>query len=116
MDNWTRVWDFFSDAVIGAIGALLALQFNKHSLAAWRTAITFIGTGAVIAFFIAPLIMKYLNIEQGTAAAVAFLIGAFGGSVFAAVLKAIADADLWEFFKSIVRSRLGVSETPGNEK
>jgi paired small multidrug resistance pump len=115
MDGFEKLWHFIGDAIIGAIGALLALQFNKEALKSWRTVFVFIGTGAVISFFCAPVIMKLFGIEPGTAAAVAFLVGALGGSILAAVIKAIENADLWEFFKSMVRSRLGISDNPGNE-
>lgn len=103
-ESW---WSTISDAVVGLIGAIVALQFSREALASWVTVIRFVMTGSVIAFFMARAAVHFFHIDPGMAGSVAFIIGAVGGALLEAIIKAIRDSDLWNLFRTVVQARFG---------
>lgn len=86
-------------AVAGLIGAVIAIPFHEE-LKTWPGRLYFVFTGVVCAYFTTPLAINLYNIDPALAGGVGFLLGAFGGSLVAAVIKAVKSADLWAFVKS----------------
>lgn len=85
-------------AIAGLIGALLAAPFHAEvktpAERAW-----FALTGMFCAYWLTGLVSTYFSIDPAVAGGVGFLLGAFGGSMLAAIIKAIKAADLWALLK-----------------
>ena len=86
-------------AVAGLVGALIAIPFHEE-LRTWKGRLIFLGTGVSCAYFITPLAVSVYGIDPTLAGGVGFLLGAFGGSLVCAVIRAIKTADLVALFKS----------------
>lgn len=86
-------------ALAGLIGAVIAIPFHEE-LKTWKGRLFFIGTGTSCAFFTTPLAINNWNIDPALAGGVGFLLGAFGGSLLAAGIRAVKAADLWALLKS----------------
>lgn len=86
-------------AIAGLIGAVIAIPFHEE-LKTWKGRLTFVGTGVACAYFTTPLAISVYKIDPALAGGVGFLLGAFGGSLLAAGLRAIKSADLVALFKS----------------
>lgn len=99
LDLIQRISNHFELAIVGMVGALASLRFHpdrkERNLALW-----FIATGAAIAYFTTNLVAEFFSIKLAHAGAVGFLLGAFGGSMFSAVMRAINAADLLALVKS----------------
>ncbi|MFJ5505776.1 MFS transporter [Pectobacterium carotovorum] len=102
MEWLPRLWEQFQWAVAGLIGALISVPFQSDLRTARGIAI-FVFTGSACAHYLTGIVGDYFNINPSSAGGIGFLLGAFGGSLIAAVIKAIEAADLW----GLVRSRFG---------
>lgn len=89
-------------AIAGFFGSLVALPF-QNDVKGKRAIAAFIMSGCATAHFLTVPVCVYLKIDQGSVGGIGFLLGAFGGAIIAAVLKAIEAADLW----ALIRSRFG---------
>lgn len=90
-------------AIAGLIGAFIAAPWHKQQLPTRRDYIVFLMTGLASAHFLTGLAAAYFGIvEPRSVAGVGFMIGAFGGSLMAAIIRAIHTADLWALIKSKV--------------
>lgn len=87
--------------IAGLIGALVAIRF-QDDLTTWREKLVFIATGVACAYWVTPLAIVQYHIDAGLAGAVAFLLGAFGGSLLAAGFRLIRNLDLKELVKSVM--------------
>lgn len=83
-------------------GALVAIPFHEE-IKTRRGFITFVFTGVACGYFLTGLASRYFNIGPESAGGVGFLLGAFGGSMISAVIRAFREADLW----GLVRARFG---------
>lgn len=86
-------------ALAGMIGAIVAVPFHDE-LKTPTGRLFFIGTGVACAYFTTPLAISMYNIDPSLAGGVGFLLGAFGGSILAAVLRAIRGLDVVEIIKA----------------
>lgn len=93
----------FAEAVsAGLIGALLSIPLTPDVKAA-KDRIILVASGTATAYYSAPLIIEYLHVKPSLGSSISFLIGVFGMSVVAAVLRSARDADIW----GLIRSRFG---------
>lgn len=84
--------------VAGAIGAFVSLRFFE-GLNTWERWTTFAG-GWAMAAYLAALAHEYFELKSGGAEiGVALLIGLFGMSIVAALIKVIRDTDWTGMFK-----------------
>lgn len=102
MEYLVKLWEQFQWAIAGLIGALISVPFQRDTRSSRDIAI-FVFTGSACAHFLTGLVGEYFKVGPSSAGGIGFLLGAFGGSLIAAVLRAIEVADLW----SIIRSRFG---------
>ena len=90
---------YIGSAFAGMIGATIAVQFHPN-VNGRKPIFVFIFTGTMIAHFMTTFVADYFKIQPSSFGAVGFMLGAFGGSLFAAITKALQSADLLEFIKS----------------
>lgn len=102
MQNFERFLDNIGWLFAGMIGALVAVPFHED-VKSIKARIWFVCSGAACAYFTTGLVSRYYDIEPALSGSVGFLIGAFGGSLVAAGIRALRAADIW----SIVKSRFG---------
>jgi paired small multidrug resistance pump len=101
MDLFHRLLDKFDLMIAGFFGALVATRFHKEDLTDRKTWLIFLVTGMACANYLTGMVSTYFGIvEPRSVAGVGFLLGAFGGSLMAAITRAINAADLWSFIKS----------------
>lgn len=81
------------------VGALVGV-FKQNEIVTWRQRVVFICTGLAIGYYITPAVVDLYFIQPKYTYAVGFLIGAFGGGIMTAVLKAIGNLDLLELLKN----------------
>jgi len=119
---WHRLIDYLDAAFIGVIGAGVAYVFSPKDKSveakeARQFFMAFLLSGGAIAHFMAAALMLFFKMPAEYASAVAFVVGAIGGSLLAAIIKSInqADFDLWPFIKSLIRAKLGVKEITNKE-
>lgn len=65
-----------------------------------------VAAGTVTAYYVGPLVVGFLKINTSLGSGVSFLVGVFGMSLAAAVMRAISNANLW----SLIQSRFGGSK------
>lgn len=94
-----KAFHYVGSAFAGMIGAVIAVQFHPN-VNSRKAIFVFIFTGTMIAHFMTSFVAEYFKIQPSSFGAVGFMLGAFGGSLFAAITKAIQAADLWAFFSS----------------
>ena len=92
----------FELAFAGLVGAVVAIPFQE-GLSTWKGRLFFVLTGIACSWFTAPLALHWYEIESGLADGVGFLLGAFGGAVISAALRAFKGFDLLEFIKGRLR-------------
>lgn len=85
----------------GFIGSVLSFRF-VNQLGTFGRAATFFG-GALLAGFLAPLMVDWFGLKENYIGGVGFVVGALGMSVLAATLQAIKNADVI----SLVKGRFG---------
>jgi paired small multidrug resistance pump len=89
-------------AIAALFGSLVAIPFHDD-LKTRRGFLVFVFTGMACGYFLTGLAMRYFHINPDSAGGVGFLLGAFGGSMISAVIRAIKSADLW----ALVKARFG---------
>jgi paired small multidrug resistance pump len=88
----------------GLLGALIASWWHREDLADKKAWIIFVITGASCALYLTGMVSSYFGItDPSNVAGVGFLLGTFGGSLMAAINRAIKTADLW----ALIRSKFG---------
>ena len=83
----------------GLVGAVVSVPLHQE-LSTWKGKLFFIFTGIACAYFLTPFAMSQYSIDPALSGGVGFLLGAFGGSLLAAVVRAIKAADLVAFIKA----------------
>jgi paired small multidrug resistance pump len=99
MNLWERLLANAELGLPGLIGAVIAIPFHEE-LKTWKGRLFFVCTGVACAYFTPPLAINGYNIEPALAGGVGFLVGAVGGSLLAAGIRAVKAADLWALLKS----------------
>lgn len=109
MEFLHRLLDKLDWLVAGLIGAIVASWWHKDDLVSWRAWLVFLVTGVACSLYLTGMVSTYLGVtEPSNVAGVGFLLGTFGGSLIAAVIRAIKAADLWAF----IRQRFGGGNPP----
>jgi len=93
----------------GLLGAIAASWWHRDDLVDRKAWVIFIFSGAACAHYLTGLVSTYLGVvEPRSVAGIGFLLGTFGGSLIAAITRAIKAADLWAF----IRQRFGGGNPP----
>ncbi|WP_368491761.1 MFS transporter [Pseudomonas sp. Hg5Tf] len=101
--------DRFELLIAGFIGAVVASWWHKDDLADWRAWVIFLITGVACSLYLTSMVSTYLGVtEPKIVAGIGFLLGTFGGSLLAAINRAIKAADLW----ALIRQRFGGGNQP----
>lgn len=109
MEFLQRLFEKLDWAFAGLIGAIAASFWHRDDLVDRKAWAIFIFSGAVCAHYLTGLISSYFGVvEPRSVAGVGFLLGTFGGSLIAAITRAIKAADLWAF----IRQRFGGGNPP----
>ncbi len=104
MEFFHRLLDKTDLFFAGLIGAIVASWWHKDDLTDWRAWMIFLVTGVACSLYLTGMVSTRLGIiEPNNVAGVGFLLGTFGGSLMAAINRAIKAADLW----ALIRSRFG---------
>lgn len=104
MDLLHRILSNLEWAIAGLFGAIVSVPFHEE-LSSWKGKLFFVFTGIACAYFLTPFAMNHYSIDPGLSGGVGFLLGAFGGSLLAAVVRAIKAADLVALIKAKFGSR-----------
>ncbi|NWB47092.1 MFS transporter [Pseudomonas gingeri] len=101
--------DRFELLIAGFVGAVVASWWHKDDLTDWRAWLIFLITGMACSIYLTSMVSTYLGVtEPKIVAGIGFLLGAFGGSLLAAINRAIKSADLW----ALIRQRFGGGNPP----
>lgn len=102
-----QIWLALHWTIIGLLGAVVASRWHRDEFQRRRDYLSFLLAGTACAHFFTDQVAAYLDVT-GTRGinGIAFLLGAFGGALMAAVIRAIQAADLW----ALVKTRLGGGE------
>lgn len=104
--DWHALQHWFNEfkwAFAGFFGAVVASSFHRDEINSRRDFVMFVFTGFMCAHFLTGLVANHFGISPEHTGAIGFLLGAFGGSLISAVIKALRAADLW----ALVKQRLG---------
>lgn len=99
MSIWDRLLQNAEWAIAGLIGALVAMPLDKE-LTTTKGKIIFVLSGVACAYFTTPLALNRWSISPELSGGVGFLLGAFGGSLLSAGIRALKAADVWALVKS----------------
>ncbi|QKZ05844.1 MFS transporter [Pseudomonas eucalypticola] len=109
MEFFHRLLDKLDWLFAGLVGTIVASWWHKDDLTSWRAWAIFLITGVACALYLTGMVSTYLGVtEPNNVAGVGFLLGTFGGSLMAAINRAIKTADLWAF----IRQRFGGGNPP----
>jgi paired small multidrug resistance pump len=109
MEYLNRLLEKIDWVIAGLIGAVVASWWHKDDLTNWRAWTIFLLTGVACALYLTGMVSDKLGVtEPNNVAGVGFLLGTFGGSLMAAVHRAIKAADLW----ALLRQRFGGGNPP----
>lgn len=101
--------DRFELLIAGLVGAVVASGWHKDDLSDWRAWLIFLITGIACSLYLTSMVSTYLGVtEPKIVAGIGFLLGTFGGSLLAAINRAIKVADLW----ALIRQRFGGGNPP----
>lgn len=104
MDFLHRLFDRLDLIMAGLLGALISSLWHKDDLTDKRAWLIFLVTGVACALYLTGMVSDYLGITKpNNVAGVGFLLGTFGGSLMAAINRAIKAADLW----ALIRQKFG---------
>jgi paired small multidrug resistance pump len=104
MEFLHRLLDKLDWAFAGLVGAIVASWWHKDDLTSKQAWAIFLITGVSCALYLTGIVSGYFGItEPSNVAGVGFLLGTFGGSLMAAINRAIKAADLW----ALIRSKFG---------
>lgn len=98
MDEIGRLLHEWSLTVIGFVGAVIGSYFNRDELKSKADFFWFIISGWFFANFLTSPAVNLFKIDQDSTNGVAFLLGATGGSIIAALVRFIRTAD-WSTVK-----------------
>ena len=105
MDNLIKHLSEFKWAFAGFVGALVVVRFQSD-LKTKSGIVIFVLSGSAYAHYLTGLVGDYFKIAPSSAGGIGFLLGAFGGSLTAAIMRAITSSDLVE----LLRKKIGGSE------
>jgi hypothetical protein len=109
MELFHRLLDKLDWLIAGLMGAIVASWWHKDDLKDIWSWVIFLVTGIACAFYLTSIVCDQLGVvDSSDVAGVAFLLGAFGGSLMAATNRAIKAADLW----ALIRQRFGGGNPP----
>lgn len=101
MDVLKQIWANFQVEIAGLLGAFVAARYMKE-IDTRRDWIMFVVSGIPIAHYGTPLASQYFGIDEtGT---VGFATGALGGAIISAILKGLANTDVWQLAKELAKS------------
>lgn len=104
MEFLHRLLDKTDWLIAGLIGAIVASWWHKDDLADWRAWVIFLITGVACSLYLTGMVSAYLSVtEPSIVAGIGLVLGTFGGSLLAAINRAIKSADLW----ALIRQRFG---------
>lgn len=109
MDFLNRLFANLELFIAAIIGAIVALRF-QDDLSTRREKLVFLATGVACAYWVTPLAISLYGIDAGLAGGVAFLLGAFGGSLLAAGFRLIRNLDLVALVKEQLSRFRGTGE------
>jgi hypothetical protein len=101
-ERWDWLVGMLQFGMIGSIGALVAFLLRKKEKDL-STLLTFLVVGGLITQFSVGWLSRGLNVAPENISSFAFILGAFGGAIFTAILKAIEDVDLGALIKELIR-------------
>jgi paired small multidrug resistance pump len=112
----SKAWSYYSACSKNSTGhspdfwgAITANFWHRDDLVDRKAWAIVIFSGAVCAHYLTGLISPYFGVvELRSVAGVGFLLGTFGASLIAAIIRAIKAADLWAF----IRQRFGGCNPP----
>ena len=99
-DFLMSIYERFKPDFVGALGAIISAWYGRADIAGKWDFLVYVIAGLANVHFLTDPAMYYLNIPKSHSPAVGFVIGMFGGSLFAAVRRMFASADLWGLIKS----------------
>lgn len=109
MDFLHRLLDRLDLLIAGLLGVIVASWWHKDDLTDWRAWMIFLITGVSCSLYLTGMVSAYLGVtEPSIVAGIGFLLGTFGGSLLAAINRAIKAADLW----ALIRQRFGGGNPP----
>lgn len=109
MDSLHRLLDRLDLLIAGLFGVIVASWWHKDDLTDWRAWLIFLTTGLACSVYLTGMVSAYLGVtEPNIVIGVGFLLGTFGGSLLAAINRAIKAADLW----ALIRQRFGGGNPP----
>ena len=91
--------------IVGVIGAIIAAWHGRKGgeITGKTDFVVYVISGLVSVHFLTQPVIDLLHLSNSHAPAVGFLVGMFSGSLFAAIRRALRNADIW----GLIRSRLG---------
>ncbi len=98
-----NLYERFKPDCVGALGAIISAWYGRSDLVSKLDFLVYVVAGLANVHFLTDPAMYWLNIPSSHSPAVGFVIGMFGGSLFAAIRRMFASADLW----ALIRSRFG---------
>lgn len=98
-----NLYERFKPDCVGALGAIISAWYGRSDLVSKLDFLVYVVAGLANVHFLTDPAMYWLNIPASHSPAVGFVIGMFGGSLFAAIRRMFASADLW----ALIRSRFG---------
>lgn len=101
-----KLQDVFDMAFAGALGALASLPFHAD-VRTFGQRVFAVGSGAAAAHYVTPLVIEYFSITTPKAGSVAFLVGLFGMSIAAAILRSIKDGIVTQAITAWLSGRKG---------
>ncbi|MEE5037034.1 MFS transporter [Pseudomonas alliivorans] len=108
MELLSGLVDRFEWLVAGLVGAIISGWWHKASLIDVRGWLVFLITGVACAVFLTGIASNYLGVDEPrNITGIGFLLGSFGGSLIAAINRALWGADIWKFLMELVKGRLG---------
>jgi hypothetical protein len=108
MEFFQRLLDKTDWVVAGLVGAIVASWWHKDDLTSKQAWAIFLITGVACSLYLTGIVSSHLGItEPSNVAGVGFLLGTFGGSLMAAINRAIKAADFWSFLKELIRAKFG---------
>lgn len=81
-------------AIAGLVGAFVSMPFQSD-IDSRKGKLVFLFSGAAYSYYLTGMAVNYFNMPIADAGSIGFLLGAFGGSLTAAIFRAIDKADLW---------------------
>jgi hypothetical protein len=92
----------------GLVSAMLASILHKDDIPDKLSWGVFVVTGGMCSlYFTGPIAQFFKMTDPSWIACIGFLLGAFGGSLLAAVTRALKSADVWGLIVDLIKSKFG---------